>query len=282
MAADKSTADLWWMPVVALDELACDRPKLCARMGVPLVIWHGGASPQVLDDRCPHRGARLSLGRVCEGQVECPYHLWRFDGDGRCTYLPPEEAERPAGAFSVRAWAACVAHGMVWVAPRRPPGNALQAPPALPALPRARVRAGPRHLPVSAARAVDAFLSSGNFGAALDEGYRHDTVLGPYTALITVMAPDGTPARAWALWACADSEVSCRVWFTVFDGDCQVADETLLRAQQARVDRVLPRLHALWPRRLPLAPSHGDHSVDDAGAGYRQWLHDHDFKYGVC
>lgn len=39
-------------------------------------------------DRCPHRGVELSLGRIVEGCLECPFHGWRFDGDGSCTKVP--------------------------------------------------------------------------------------------------------------------------------------------------------------------------------------------------
>jgi len=40
--------------------------------------------PAALADACPHRMAPLSAGRVTpEGQLECPYHGWLFDADGR-------------------------------------------------------------------------------------------------------------------------------------------------------------------------------------------------------
>lgn len=41
-----------------------------------------------LVDRCPHRGVRLSLGRVVDGAIECPFHGWRFAGDGANTCVP--------------------------------------------------------------------------------------------------------------------------------------------------------------------------------------------------
>lgn len=37
-----------------------------------------------LHDTCVHRGGSLCRGKVREGAVECPYHGWRFNGDGRC------------------------------------------------------------------------------------------------------------------------------------------------------------------------------------------------------
>jgi phenylpropionate dioxygenase-like ring-hydroxylating dioxygenase large terminal subunit len=42
-----------------------------------------------LIDRCPHRGVKLSLGRVTEkGCIECPFHAWQFDGTGKTRYIP--------------------------------------------------------------------------------------------------------------------------------------------------------------------------------------------------
>lgn len=41
---------------------------------------------EIFDDRCPHRGAKLSRGLLGLGCVECPYHGMKFDvGSGVCT-----------------------------------------------------------------------------------------------------------------------------------------------------------------------------------------------------
>ena len=31
-----------------------------------------------IDDLCPHMGASLGAGEVCDGAVACPWHAWRF------------------------------------------------------------------------------------------------------------------------------------------------------------------------------------------------------------
>jgi phenylpropionate dioxygenase-like ring-hydroxylating dioxygenase large terminal subunit len=41
-----------------------------------------------LADTCIHRGASLGLGKVKGNHVQCPYHGWQFDGDGRCRTIP--------------------------------------------------------------------------------------------------------------------------------------------------------------------------------------------------
>jgi phenylpropionate dioxygenase-like ring-hydroxylating dioxygenase large terminal subunit len=39
-------------------------------------------------DRCPHRGVKLSLGTVSDGCLACPFHGWRFEGDGSVRGVP--------------------------------------------------------------------------------------------------------------------------------------------------------------------------------------------------
>lgn len=43
---------------------------------------------RALLDRCPHRGVQLSLGTLKAGCVECPFHAWRFDGQGAVVDVP--------------------------------------------------------------------------------------------------------------------------------------------------------------------------------------------------
>jgi phenylpropionate dioxygenase-like ring-hydroxylating dioxygenase large terminal subunit len=87
----------WWYPVADAATLG-DAPVALTLMGMPLVLWRDAkGAPVVLDDRCPHRGARLS------GEIECPYHGWRFDQSGRCVAVPSQPAFVPSPGHRVRA-----------------------------------------------------------------------------------------------------------------------------------------------------------------------------------
>ena len=58
-------------------------------LGEPLVVYRtadGGVT--VLEDRCVHRQAPLSLGRREGDALRCGYHGLRFGPDGRCTEIP--------------------------------------------------------------------------------------------------------------------------------------------------------------------------------------------------
>lgn len=88
------------------------------------------------EDRCPHRQAPLSSGRLCEGMLQCPYHGWRFDGAGRLGGIPGLPASRPLPAVRARVFPVREHDGIVWVC--------AQADGA-PALPRAACMGHPEH-----------------------------------------------------------------------------------------------------------------------------------------
>jgi phenylpropionate dioxygenase-like ring-hydroxylating dioxygenase large terminal subunit len=105
-----------------------DRPLPATIQGVPLVLFRGAdGRPGALEDRCPHRNAPLSAGRIRAGHLECRYHGWRFGGDGACVAVPGLSG--PPGTRAARAAAfACVEQdGDVWV--HSAPGVAPGAPP---------------------------------------------------------------------------------------------------------------------------------------------------------
>lgn len=84
--------DRWYL-LCAAGDLGRD-PVGMRVLGEDIVVWRDGSgTPRVMTDYCPHRGARLSLGDVVEGQLQCRYHAWRFDGTGQCTSVPSQGGE---------------------------------------------------------------------------------------------------------------------------------------------------------------------------------------------
>lgn len=91
-------------------------PVALARLGERLVAWRDDAGAvRVAQDRCPHKGVALSRGRVCEGRLVCPYHGFRFDGDGQCVHTPVHPDRTPSRSLRLRSWSVREAHGLVWV-----------------------------------------------------------------------------------------------------------------------------------------------------------------------
>lgn len=78
-----------WTPVTRATSLRADRPLPLQVAGERIVFFRDAAGhPAALIDRCPHRGVQLSLGKLRDGCIECPFHAWQFDGRGRATHIP--------------------------------------------------------------------------------------------------------------------------------------------------------------------------------------------------
>lgn len=68
-------------------------------VGHELVAFRGrDGAAHVLDAFCPHMGAHLGGGSVQGDTLTCPYHAWRFAGDGRCVEIPYSDTRIPARA----------------------------------------------------------------------------------------------------------------------------------------------------------------------------------------
>ncbi len=103
-----------WYPACTTKDLGRRRPLAIELMGAPLVVFRDGhGEPGVLVDRCPHRNAPLSGGRVHQGSLECGYHGWRFDGTGRCVAIPGIDGA-VEGRRGVGTHAAVERDGIVW------------------------------------------------------------------------------------------------------------------------------------------------------------------------
>ena len=91
---------------------------------------------RVLEDRCPHRLARLSDGRLVGSEIECLYHGWRFAADGECVRIPQLDPSQPIPkAACARRVPVAERQGMIWIHC----GEPTAADPALSPLNRSRV-----------------------------------------------------------------------------------------------------------------------------------------------
>jgi phenylpropionate dioxygenase-like ring-hydroxylating dioxygenase large terminal subunit len=122
-----------WYPIHYLEDL--DKSKLTpfTLLGRDVVIWWDSVAScwRVFEDKCPHRLAPLSEGRISDdGLLECPYHGWAFSGSGRCDRIP-QQVEGRTAEVSRRA---CVAslptterQGLLFAYPGKPE-NASKTP----------------------------------------------------------------------------------------------------------------------------------------------------------
>jgi phenylpropionate dioxygenase-like ring-hydroxylating dioxygenase large terminal subunit len=81
---------------------------------IPVVLWRAAdGTVRALQDRCPHRGAPLSKGRLEGEAVRCMYHGLRFESNGVCSQVPGNE--RIPAAACVRAFPVIERNKWIWI-----------------------------------------------------------------------------------------------------------------------------------------------------------------------
>ncbi|CAI5514788.1 unnamed protein product [Closterium sp. Naga37s-1] len=114
-----------WYPVALIEDLDPSRPTSFQLLGRDLVIWRDSQGIwRAHADRCPHRLAPLSEGRLDEnGLLQCPYNGWSFRGDGSCAVIPqasdtgPESRACSSSRACVASYPALVSQGLLFVWP---------------------------------------------------------------------------------------------------------------------------------------------------------------------
>lgn len=103
--------------VAALSNEVGRAPLARRLLDEPVVLFRKeGGTPVALTDRCPHRFAPLSEGRLVGDEIQCAYHGLRFDCEGRCT-ANPHNGGKPLGAASVASYTLTERYGFVWMWP---------------------------------------------------------------------------------------------------------------------------------------------------------------------
>lgn len=68
-----------WVPIALGKDVPAGTTRSAMLEDRALVIWRGAdGEAHVWEDRCPHRGMRLSFGFVRENALNCLYHGWQY------------------------------------------------------------------------------------------------------------------------------------------------------------------------------------------------------------
>jgi phenylpropionate dioxygenase-like ring-hydroxylating dioxygenase large terminal subunit len=110
-----------WYAVATTDEVG-DAPHAVQLLGRRWMLVRLDGALHAMEDRCPHRLAPLSIGKVCGSRVQCRYHGWEFTGDGTCVRTPSvgEDVPIPSRADVATPFAVTERYGLVWLAPEPP------------------------------------------------------------------------------------------------------------------------------------------------------------------
>ena len=83
-------------------------------LGEHVLLYRGESGVVVaLNDRCPHRGALLSRGRLEGDSVRCMYHGLKYDASGKCVQIPGQEMIPPK--MRVRKYPIVENGHLVWI-----------------------------------------------------------------------------------------------------------------------------------------------------------------------
>ena len=94
----------YWYPVAA-SWAVTHAPIGITRLSQNIVLWRDGAGQvHALEDRCPHRGARLSMGWNLGDRVACWYHGVEVGGDGQVKSVPAVDSCPLEGRTCVRSY----------------------------------------------------------------------------------------------------------------------------------------------------------------------------------
>lgn len=118
-AADRFTQpvnyprNLWWFATRS-KELTQDKPLGMWLLDEPVVFYRQrDGSVVALDNRCPHRWAPLSEGKVDGDNIVCPYHGFKFNPLGKCVEIP-SQTNIPSRA-QVKSYPVTERDGLVWI-----------------------------------------------------------------------------------------------------------------------------------------------------------------------
>ncbi|MEE2058785.1 Rieske 2Fe-2S domain-containing protein [Rhodococcus artemisiae] len=90
------------------------KPHSVEAFGTKLVVWaDSNGEIKVLDGYCRHMGGDLSQGEIKGDSIACPFHDWRWGGNGKCTDIP--YARRVPPLARTRAWTTMEKHGQLFV-----------------------------------------------------------------------------------------------------------------------------------------------------------------------
>ncbi|MDN7675225.1 Rieske 2Fe-2S domain-containing protein [Burkholderia oklahomensis] len=107
-----------WLPLALPGQVNGEAPFGVVCMGRPLVLYRDASGAvRAMEDRCVHRRAPLSLGRITpDGRLQCGYHGWTYDGaTGACVAIPNlSEHERVPAHYVARAYETRERDGFVW------------------------------------------------------------------------------------------------------------------------------------------------------------------------
>jgi phenylpropionate dioxygenase-like ring-hydroxylating dioxygenase large terminal subunit len=90
----------FWYALARSEELDTEPLKVQALRHDFVLFRDSHGAAHCLANTCAHRNGSLAAGQVQDDCIQCPYHGWRYSGDGRCQRIPtlPDGSDIPDSA----------------------------------------------------------------------------------------------------------------------------------------------------------------------------------------
>jgi phenylpropionate dioxygenase-like ring-hydroxylating dioxygenase large terminal subunit len=272
-------------------------------------------------DLCIHRGTKLSLGKIEDGTLTCPYHGWVYNTEGKCVRIPAHPEQIPPIRAKVKPYKAKIVYGWVWVSLGDPaheiPAFAEWDDPSF-----RKIHCGPYRFKAAAPRVLENFLDVAHF-PFVHEGYLGDpmhTEISDYEAVLDENGvtsddirvwqpdPDGTGVgknvsytyrvmrpllayfvkkeqRAFSIYFAvtpiSEMETAGWMWMNMNYG-YDIPEDNLRTFQDVVSGQDIPIVESQRPERLPLDLQTELHLRSDRTAiAYRRWLRELGLTFGT-
>ena len=105
-----------WYPIASSADVPRRHVYHAQLLGREYAVWRADdGNVNVWENRCLHRGVRLSIGINEGSELRCQYHGWRYaNRTAGCTYIPAHPADAPARTICNNTYPVKEALGMVW------------------------------------------------------------------------------------------------------------------------------------------------------------------------
>ena len=106
-----------WYAVLDSKEIKRNKLIGVTRMAEKLVFWRDDDNEvHCIYDKCCHRGASLSMGKLMDHHVQCPFHGFEYDSKGKVTYIPANgKQSKVPDHFKVNSYLVREAYGFIWL-----------------------------------------------------------------------------------------------------------------------------------------------------------------------
>lgn len=109
------TDERGWVPIALSANIEASTSAGVLIDGAEIVVWRDGkGEPHVWEDRCPHRGMRMSFGFVRGDHIACLYHGWQYDTGGQCQYIPAHPDLDVPKTIKIPTYAVEERNGIIW------------------------------------------------------------------------------------------------------------------------------------------------------------------------